>query len=123
MLTRQSVSNNLHRWMRMEHSQMKKNVDVLRQESRDIWEQCVLLQRHLRDLKLTFNQEDTTSEHQTQQQQQKVGTSSWVRLVLLSISQWLPLCSSTHPLSNAHSQPAADLMDSFLCLCTRLLGR
>ncbi|GAB1298633.1 hypothetical protein APTSU1_001386900 [Apodemus speciosus] len=58
----------LYHWMQREHSQLKKNVDALKQESRNIQEQCALLQQHLGELKLIFNQE-TTSDRQTQQQQ------------------------------------------------------
>lgn len=79
----------------MEQSQLMKNVNMLKQENRKVRGHCVLLLRRLWELKLiSKNQQENTSDHQTQQQQ--VGTGSWVRLVLLTISHWTP-CLFTAP--------------------------
>jgi hypothetical protein len=69
----------------MAQAQLKNKVNMLKQENRRIWGRCATLQQNLEELKMIYkNQLEDTSDPQTQQQQ--VGTGSWVRLLLFTIS-------------------------------------
>ncbi|XP_037064183.1 LOW QUALITY PROTEIN: disks large homolog 5-like [Peromyscus leucopus] len=76
------VSSGLHSQLLMEQTQLKKKVDMLRQENKKLMEDWVLLKHHLKDLKVICkDQEKETSDLQTQQQQVGAGpeNSSWNR--------------------------------------------
>uniref|UniRef100_A0A8C8UI32 Disks large homolog 5 N-terminal domain-containing protein n=1 Tax=Peromyscus maniculatus bairdii TaxID=230844 RepID=A0A8C8UI32_PERMB len=71
------VSSGLHSRLLMEQTQLKKKVDMLRQENKKLMEDWVLLKHHLKDLKVICkDQEKETSDLQTQQQQ--VGAGRWL---------------------------------------------
>lgn len=60
----------------MGQSQLKNKVDVLRQENEKMQGQCMPVQQHLRDMKLSSKYQQDTSDHRTQQLQQdleKIG--------------------------------------------------
>lgn len=60
----------------MGQSQLKNKVDMLRQENEKMQGQCMPVQQHLRDMKLSSKYQQDTSDHRTQQLQQdleKIG--------------------------------------------------
>lgn len=80
----EGVSSNIHSQLLMGQSELKKKVDMQRQENKKLHADLAPLQHHLWDLKPSYkDQQEETSDLQTQQQQ--VGTGSWVRLVSSTI--------------------------------------
>lgn len=66
----------------MGQSQLKNKVDVLRQENEKMQGQCMPVQQHVRDMKLSSKYQQDTSDHRTQQLQQdleKIGKKKWKR--------------------------------------------
>lgn len=109
-LTMQRVlpSSNLQYQLLMEKYQMEDKVDLLKQENKKLLEYWFLLQKHLEDLHLVFqDQEEENRDLQIQEHQ--VGISSWVRVrsstissCNISLSTHQPTCASTHHFIRPH---------------------
>lgn len=78
----------------MEQSQQMKKLDMLRLEKEKLLEEWVLLKHHLGELKVLSKDQEETSDLQNEQQQ--VGTGSWVT-VRSSTIYLCKLTQSTHP--------------------------
>lgn len=99
---------NLQYQLVMEKYQMEDKVDLLKQENKKLMQYWVLLQKHLEDLHLAFqDQEEENRDLQTQEHQ--VGTSIWVRVrssiissCNISLSTRQPTCASTHHFTYPH---------------------
>lgn len=72
------VSRGLHSRLLMEQTQLRKKVDMLRQEIKKLQEDWVLLKHHLEDVDVVFkDREEEICDLKIQQQQ--VGAGTWYR--------------------------------------------
>ena len=76
----------------MQHSQLKKKVDLLRQEKKKLRADWVLLMRHVEDLKVLSKNQEENSDVKTQQQQ--VGQASESGYSLAPFALLTALCPS-----------------------------
>ncbi|XP_052588300.1 disks large homolog 5-like [Peromyscus californicus insignis] len=88
------VSSDLQSRLLMEQSQLKKKLDMLKQEKENLLEDWVVLKHHLGDLQVLRKDQEEISDLHNQQQQ--VGTGSWVT-VRSSTIYLCKLTQSTHP--------------------------
>ena len=63
------LSSGLHSCVLMQHSQLEKKVDLLRQEKKKLRDDWVLLMRHIEDLKVLCKNQEENGDVKTQQQQ------------------------------------------------------
>ncbi|CAH7471810.1 AABR07069837.1 [Phodopus roborovskii] len=59
----------LHSRLLMEETQLKKKVDILKQEKKKLHEEWILLKHHLEDLNLTYTNQEEKSDLKIQKQQ------------------------------------------------------
>lgn len=93
------VSSHLHSCFLTELNQLKKKVEMLSQENKEMQGDCALLQQHVEDLKPSYKkQEEEDSDFQTQHQ--KVGTGRWLRV----------MCSPICPLGSLSVYPSTSAL-------------
>ncbi|XP_059130011.1 mRNA export factor GLE1-like isoform X2 [Peromyscus eremicus] len=72
LVTEGSLDNNdLQSRLLMEQSQLKKKLDMLRQQKENLLEDCVVLKHHLGDLQVLSKDQEEISDLQNQQQQEQ----------------------------------------------------
>ncbi|XP_076400450.1 uncharacterized protein LOC102928215 [Peromyscus maniculatus bairdii] len=72
LVTEGSLDNSdLQSWLLMEQSQLKKKLDMLRQEKENLLEDWVLLKQHLGDLQVLSKDQEESSDLQKQQQEEQ----------------------------------------------------
>lgn len=82
-LTKETVLyRGVHSWLLMQHSQLKKKVDLLRQEKKKLRADWVLLMRHVEDLKVLCKNQEENSDVKTQQQQELKGLVQRLQFLL-----------------------------------------
>ncbi|XP_049985338.1 uncharacterized protein [Alexandromys fortis] len=72
----------LHSWVLMQHSQLEKKVDLLRQEKKKLRDDWVLLMRHVEDLKVLCKNQEENGDFKTHQQQELQGLVQRLQFLL-----------------------------------------
>ena len=67
------LSSGLYSLILMQHSQLEKKVDLLRQEKKKLRDDWVLLMQHVEDLKVLCKDQEENTDVNTQQQQVGAG--------------------------------------------------
>ncbi|KAM7336148.1 hypothetical protein ACRRTK_004641 [Alexandromys fortis] len=82
-LTKETVLyRGVHSWLLMQHSQLEKKVDLLRQEKKKLRADWVLLMRHVEDLKVLSKNQEENGDIKTQQQQELKGLVQRLQFLL-----------------------------------------